>query len=339
MDNNYTLLNEIASGSQGKVYRAIDKTVGRFVAIKQFFATSFDEKKALYGNLELIKNCFHPALPMILNFYEENGKLNVVMEYIRGITLQEYIEIEGPMSYQEVIQIARKLTDVLSYLHNHGNGLIYSDLKPENIIIDSNKNIRLIDSGSIISLSKTLNLTKGCNATLGYASPEQQRGTKLTTRSDIYSLGAILHFLLSGEDPTKPPYIRRPLLACDRTIPSYIAGAIAKALSEDDESRYPTVEAFMNDLLNPKRNIFHISKPIKQNYKQEKLIFLSQGKKVGILIAVTIALVSGIVLTSGNISTKAQESKETNDYTLRSNTDTIVYDQAGSHIVIGRLKR
>lgn len=339
MNSNYTLLNEIASGSQGTVYRAIDKAMGRFVAIKRFFATSFDEKKTLYENLELIKNCFHPALPMILNFYEENGKLNVVMEYINGITLQEYIETEGRMTCQEAVQIARKLSDVLSYLHNHGNGLLYSDLKPENIIIDSNKNIRLIDSGSIISLNNSSRLSKGCHATPCYASPEQQKGEMLTPRSDIYSLGAILHFLLSGEDPAKPPYIRRPLQFCDRTIPSYIANSIAKALREDEEARYPTVEAFINDLTNPRRNIFNISKPQSQNYKQEKLVFLSQGKKVGILIAVTIALVSGIVLASNDISIKAKEQSSDIDYSLKNNPDTLVYDQAGSHIMIGRLKR
>lgn len=334
---NYVILNEIARGGQGIVYKGMDKRLGRFVAIKKFITSEVLSKEKIFANLGEIKNCFHPALPMILDIYSSGDEVCLVMEFIKGMSLTEYVELNGPLSVPDAIKVTEKVGDVLSYLHSRKSGMIYSDLKPDNVLIDSEKNIRLIDTGSIISLKeiRERKTSEGNMASPGFAAPEQMEGKALSPRSDIYSLGALLHFMLSGEDPSKPPYLRRHLKECNRSLPGYLVSAVEKCLDKDDNKRFPTVESFIEKLKNPRRNYIPIIPGLSTPYKQEKMIFVSSGKRVGALALLTIVLITCVMFSAKALMSKANEplSKSVKVHELEAT------DQAGNRIIIGTLKR
>ncbi|MBE5856722.1 MAG: serine/threonine protein kinase [Lachnospiraceae bacterium] len=334
---NYVILNEIARGGQGIVYKGMDKRLGRFVAIKKFITSEVLSKEKILANLGEIKNCFHPALPMILDIYSSGDEVCLVMEFIKGMSLTEYVELNGPLSVPDAIKVTEKVGDVLSYLHSRKSGMIYSDLKPDNVLIDSEKNIRLIDTGSIISLKeiRERKTSEGNMASPGFSSPEQMEGKAISPRSDIFSLGALLHFMLSGEDPSKPPYLRRHLKECNRSLPGYLVSAVEKCLDKDDNKRFPTVESFIEKLKNPRRNYIPIIPGLSTPYKQEKMIFVSSGKRVGALALLTIVLITCVMFSAKALMSKANEplSKSVKVHELEAT------DQAGNRIIIGTLKR
>jgi len=334
---NYVLLNEIASGGQGTVYKGMDKTLGRVVAIKEFKKAAHITTKELMDSLTDIKSCFHPALPLIFDIYIHRGSVYMVMEYIKGKTLLEYVEEEGSLTPLEAIRITERIGDLLSYLHSHNGGMIYSDLKPENVIIDTEGNVRLIDTGSIVSIKRYNNTPKkpGFYATFGFSSPEQSNAKAISTRSDIYSLGAILHFMLSGVNPAMPPYLRKNLKEYNKGFPNYIVKAVTRSLEHDPNKRFPTVEAMLSELKNPRRNYIPIIPGFGSTYKQEKMIFVSSGKRLGALICLTLALIAGILASSGALTSKANQSP----YEKAGVYELEVTDQSGNHLKVGKLTR
>jgi len=125
---------------------------------------------------------------------------------------------------------------------------VYGDLKPQNIMVTEEEEIRLIDFGTAQDHLEEGKMREGCYASPGYAAPEQKRGHTADWRSDLYSFGATLHYLLTGEDPERPPYGRRDLRECDSALPVGICWAIEKCMKEEPGERYQSMEQFLYDL-------------------------------------------------------------------------------------------
>src|SRR5699024_99189 len=130
----------------------------------------------------------------------EEHILYMVMEYVDGLTLKEYIQQHGPVPFDEAVAIMKQITSAIAHAHDHD--LVHRDIKPQNILMDKDGNIKVTDFGIAVALSATA-LTQ-TNAVLGsvhYLSPEQARGGMATKKSDIYSLGIVLYELLTGQLP------------------------------------------------------------------------------------------------------------------------------------------
>src|SRR5690625_873699 len=203
LSERYKIKSTIGGGGMANVYLADDTILDREVAIKvlrleyandEEFIARFDREAKAATSL-----C-HPNVVNIFDVGEEDHILYMVMEYVDGLTLKEYIQQYGPVEVEEALSIMKQITAAIA--HAHANDLVHRDIKPQNILIDSYGQVKVTDFGIAVALSAT-SLTK-TNSILGsvhYLSPEQARGGLATKKSDIYSLGIVLYELLTGRMP------------------------------------------------------------------------------------------------------------------------------------------
>jgi len=210
----YRVVSVEGTGGFGTIYKAQDTRFQswRVVAVKEMSDVYLDahEKdwalQSLRQEAELLVQLKHPNLPSVFDFFEENGKAYLVMEFIKGSTLARESEItDGPMDEALVMRWALQLCDVLHYLHTRQPPIIFRDLKPSNVMVTEEMQIKLIDFG-IARIFKVQAETD--THTLGsrsYAAPEQYGASQSDARTDIYALGATLYKLLTGMAPLEVP--------------------------------------------------------------------------------------------------------------------------------------
>ena len=217
----YRILQEIGQGGFGAVYKALDMRIAdRMVAIKEMRQGSAstqeisDATESFKQEAFMLARLKHPNLPSIYDYFTEAGRCYVVMDFIEGETLEDYLAQGGngrppgiPLSVPEVLQIGIQLCSVLDYLHTRQPPIIFRDLKPANIMRASDGQLYLIDFGiaRIFKQGKTNDTT--ALGSPGYAAPEQYGKAQSTPRSDIYALGVTMHELLTGSDPSLSPFI------------------------------------------------------------------------------------------------------------------------------------
>jgi serine/threonine protein kinase len=152
----------------------------------------------------LLARLHHPAIPLLYDYFLENGNWYLVMEYVPGSTLSAYVREHSPLPPLEAINYALQLCDVLDYLHRQNPPVVFRDLKPANIILHPDGRLMIVDFGIARYFKEgQFNDTTDFGSP-GYASPEQYEGTGQTdARSDLFSLGVIIHEMLSGQRPTR----------------------------------------------------------------------------------------------------------------------------------------
>ncbi len=256
----YKILGVIGIGGMGAVYRAQDLRfpgVMRLCAAKEMINTASDPRvrEMITRNFEreasILATLSHPAVPQVLDYFTEGQRSYLVEEYIEGKDLEARVsEVEGFFSEDQVIDWAIQLCEVLSFLHNlKPRPIIFRDLKPSNIMLDTRGRIRLVDFG-IAKLFQSGE--KGTMiGTEGYSPPEQYRGVA-EPRGDLYALGATMHHLLSKQDPRlEPPFSfkERPIHEKNPTVSRELVAVIEKALEYDINERWGSAEEMRRALL------------------------------------------------------------------------------------------
>src|ERR1019366_2078303 len=263
--NRYQIEKLVASGGMGAVYRAIDTRFNRPCAVKEMldeFQQESDRAQAIEWfsrEATLLLDLHHRCIPRVRDFFRENGKHYLVMDFIEGQTLSDVLEKEGNVPglngargvpEVRVRSWAQQICNVLAYLHGLNPPIIFRDLKPSNIMVADHDEIKLIDFG----IARTFQSQRQATIimTIGYAPPEQLHGMP-EPRSDIYALGATLYRVLTHHDAAnnKPSIFAFPPL---RTLRPDISPAleqiVIKALSPDTTQRWASAlemeRAFMN---------------------------------------------------------------------------------------------
>lgn len=237
--NKYEVIRPLAGGSQGSVFLAEDKHLGRLVAVKVYQSDGGElQQEQISREREMLKNLSHPSLVQVLDFFRQDGKAYLVMEYVEGITLTEYLTRFGPAQTPAAVNWCLELADVLGYLHAQNPPIIYRDLKPDNIMIRRDGKIKLIDFGTATSPDYGREKSRELTGTPGYSAPEQWQPGKADKRSDIYALGAVLHEMLTGVRPVQALYERRPVREYNRSISPEIEKIVKICTMENPEKRY-----------------------------------------------------------------------------------------------------
>lgn len=200
---NYQILEEIGRGGMAIVYKAVQPSLQRHVAIKvlppQFtfdtiFVQRFQREAVAAGRLK------HPNIVTIYDVGEQGGIYYIVMEYLEGVILAELIRQQGPLPLQRVAHIAQQVASALDYAH--GQGFIHRDIKPGNVIVGPGDHATLTDFGIVKAAEgTTLTRTGMMIGTPQYMSPEQIQGREIDYRADIYSLGIVCYEMLTGRVP------------------------------------------------------------------------------------------------------------------------------------------
>lgn len=246
-EEKYEVKEELGSGGSGRVYKVYDRHLKCHMAMKEFKK----ENGISLKELEILKELKHPALPVVTDCMEDSEYRYLIMEYMEGKTLKEYLKEQGAVSEAQAVSWALELCDILIYLHERKVPVIYRDMKPANIIIDCHGKIRLIDFGTAYRLYHDDGESCLVIGTYGYAAPEQFEtgtGKKDDERCDIYGLGATLFHMLTGCDPSRPPYLITPIRFHNEGLSLGLEKVVHKAVRQERDKRYQSVRAFKEDL-------------------------------------------------------------------------------------------
>ncbi|MCI7468829.1 MAG: Stk1 family PASTA domain-containing Ser/Thr kinase [Lachnospiraceae bacterium] len=257
--NRYEILEKIGTGGMSDVYKALDHSLGREVAIKVLkaefsqdstFVSKFRAEAQSAAVLE------HPNIVNIYDVGSEDGLYYIVMEYVEGITLKNYIATKGRLGYNEAISIAIQVAKGIEAAHN--KGIVHQDIKPQNIIISKDGKVKVTDFG--IARAATSNtIHADMMGSVHYISPEQARNGFVTYSSDIYSLGIVMYEMVTGRVPFDGDttvaiaiqHIQSPITPPEQYAPGLpiaVSRIIQKCTMKSPERRYESVSALLVDL-------------------------------------------------------------------------------------------
>ncbi len=244
----YVFCRELGSGGSGTVFQAYDRHLECYVAVKRFRAGD-----GIPGReLEMLKELRHPAFPAVMDYLEEDGYRYLVMEYIEGRNLSDYIRDKGAVRQEQAVQWALELAEVLRCLHERECPVVYRDMKPANVIIDGKGKVRLVDFGTALPRYQD-GQEEYVGGTWGYAAPEQfsaPGGRGADEKSDVYGLGATLFHMLTGCDPSKPPFLMQSIRSYDRSLSAELERIVGKATERERGKRYPNIRQMKQALEN-----------------------------------------------------------------------------------------
>lgn len=243
VDGKYKILNKIGQGGMSIVYLAMNERANKQWAIKEVRKDGVKNfevvKQGLVVETDLLKKLNHPNLPSIIDVIDGDGTFLIVMDYIEGRHLESVVKEYGAQNQEDVIDWAKQLCDVLSYLHSRKPPIIYRDMKPSNIMLKPDGKVMLIDFGTAREFKESSVADTTCLGTQGYAAPEQYGGHGQTdARTDIYCLGATLYHLLTGHNPSEPPYEMYPIRYWNPDLSSGLEEIIWKCTQKNPEDRY-----------------------------------------------------------------------------------------------------
>lgn len=237
--NRYFIMSKIGAGGFGSVYKASDTHNGdRLVAIKEVrlqglhSQAMLEATSAFQREVSVLSHLDHPNLPCVYEYFQTPGYCYLVMDFIAGETLEQYQSKipAGCLLLSEVLDIGIQLCIVLDYLHSHQPPIVFRDLKPSNIIRTSTGQLYLIDFGIARYFKPGQARDTMALGSVGYAAPEQYGKAQTTPHADIYSLGAVLHQLLTGRDPSESPFLFRSLRPTGPANPGSLSTSMTDVL-------------------------------------------------------------------------------------------------------------
>jgi serine/threonine-protein kinase len=258
----YRVEARIGSGGMGEVYRGVDTVLDRTVAIKILlpqFARDISFVDRFRREAQAAARLNHPNLVGIYDSGADGETQFIVMEFIQGRTLEDFLSTGGRFTTTHAVEVAEKICDALAYAHVAG--VIHRDIKPANVMVTRKGEVKVMDFGiaRIVAGPQTAPQTSAVLGTAAYISPEQAQGQPVDGRSDIYSLGAVLYEMLTG----KPPFTgdspvavaykqvnESPVLpsVANREVSPLLDAVLMRALAKNPANRYQTADDFRADL-------------------------------------------------------------------------------------------
>ena len=287
IDGKYKILSEIGHGGMSNVYLAINEKANKPWAVKEVRKSlnrDFDIlRQSLIVETDLLKRLKHPNLPSIVDVIDSDENFLIVMDYIEGNTLEKLLAEEGAQPQDKVVDWALQLCDVLDYLHTRPTPIIYRDMKPSNIMLKSDGSVVLIDFGTAREYKEKNVADTVCLGTTGYASPEQFGGMGQTdARTDIYCLGATLYHLVTGHNPSEPPYEMYPITKWNDTLSTGLERIIQKCTQKNPDDRYQTAKELQYAL----SHYHDLEVQAQQRYRKRLWIF---GAVTGLCVACAVS--------------------------------------------------
>ncbi|MBL8172577.1 MAG: protein kinase [Acidobacteria bacterium] len=254
LQQRYLIKRRLAQGGMGAVYEAEAVHLGRApVAVKETLFAEDWLREQFQREAAVLARLRHPALPKVSDHFTEGDGQFLVMEFIPGNDLLRMLKAQGqPFDWPQVIAWADRLLDALDYIHTQHPPIIHRDIKPENLKLTPRGELYLLDFGLAKNATTPTHPGGSLHAyTQDYAPPEQIKGTGTDARSDLYSLGATLYHLLTGQPPTDAKFREQvlshsmpdplqPIHQINSQIPFAVSAAIAKAMMLDRERRFQT---------------------------------------------------------------------------------------------------
>ena len=265
LNGRYEIIEKVGIGGMAIVYKAKDIYLKRIVAVKVLKEQYLEDKefiKKFVIEAQSVANLNNQNIVKIYDVgqhIEDSKTYNyIVMEYIKGKTLNELIKDKGRLNSNAVVSISKQIANALDCAHKHH--IIHRDIKPHNIIIDENLNVKVTDFGiARIATSSTITYTSSVLGTVHYISPEQAKGKFIDEKSDIYSLGVVMYEMVTGKVPFDTDnavgiamqHINEPLVEPIRLVPNmepWLNSIIVKCMQKNPEERFESAESLIKSL-------------------------------------------------------------------------------------------
>lgn len=316
----YRVLKKLGEGGCGRTWLVRDRKLGKLWAMKEW-----REKEGAQEELRILRELESPCFPRIVECFQENGRQYLLMDWIRGRTLEEALLQEGPLPWRTAAAYAAKICGALETLHGGTPAILHLDLKPSNIILTQD-GPRLIDFGNAVLADAAADLTaadgrkagaaeangtaaagrakaalpadRALRGTPGYAAPELYSGRGADIRSDVYGLGAVLCAMLTGKKPG-------PAGNRTETAPERLWEIVEKAMEEDRESRFQNAAEFRSALETALAETAETAETEK-NAGRRKNVFIRFAAAV-CAAAAAVTAAAALLLSSGNLQPGSQQ--------------------------------
>ena len=286
VDGKYKVLSMIGQGGMSVVYLALNEKANKTWAIKEVRKDGTQDfttvKQGLIVETNILKSLNHKYLPSIIDVIDDGDSFLIVMDYIQGKSLDKILKVsleqDGlPIALDDVISWGKQLCEVFYYLHTRPTPIIYRDMKPGNVMLKPDGEICVIDFGTARTFKQGNLEDTTCLGTPGYASPEQYGGNgQSTPKSDIYCLGATLHHLITGRNPSATPFNFPKITQCRPTLVDEVNREdmnkllglemiIEKCTQYEPEDRYESCLEMLYDL----EHIEELSLPYRKKLKRK----------------------------------------------------------------------
>ncbi len=260
LDDRYELLEKVGEGGMAVVYSALDRRLNRNVAVKIMrdeMAADEEFKRRFCAESQAVAMMSHPNIVAVYDVSHSDQMEYIVMELIDGITLKQYMDRRGILSWKEAVHFSKQIARALG--HAHERGIIHRDIKPQNIMLLRDGTIKVADFG-IASLENEFQEADGqAIGSIHYIAPEQARGDLPDARSDIYSLGVVMYEMVTGEVPYTGDTlgeiavkhmnaVPRPIRELNQDLPEVLEEIIGRAMAPNLTDRYQTAAELADDL-------------------------------------------------------------------------------------------
>ncbi|MCI6729800.1 MAG: Stk1 family PASTA domain-containing Ser/Thr kinase [Clostridiales bacterium] len=267
LDNRYEILDVLGTGGMAVVYKARCHRLNRLVAIKILkddYSQDAEFRRRFHAESQAVAMLNHPNIVSVYDVSTDGDADYIVMELVDGITLKQYMERRGGyLNWKESLHFAMQIAKALEHAHNQG--IVHRDIKPHNVMILKNGTAKVTDFGIARMMSSQSTLTKEALGSVHYISPEQAKGGRVDSRSDLYSLGVVMYEMLTGRPPydgespvavalkhinggATPPSVLNP------NIPGGLEQIIMKAMAVDPAQRYASATEMLYDMEEFRKN-------------------------------------------------------------------------------------
>ena len=337
----YRVLKKLGEGGCGRTWLVRDRKLGKLWAMKEW-----REKEGAQEELRILRELESPCFPRIVECFQENGRQYLLMDWIRGRTLEEALHQEGPLPWRTAAAYAAKICGALETLHGGTPAILHLDLKPSNIILTQD-GPRLIDFGNAVLADAAADLTaadgrkagaaeangtaaagrakaalpadRALRGTPGYAAPELYSGRGADIRSDVYGLGAVLCAMLTGKKPG-------PAGNRTETAPERLWEIVEKAMEEDRESRFQNAAEFRSALETALAETAETAETEK-NAGRRKNVFIRFAAAV-CAAAAAVTAAAALLLSSGNLQPGSQQQESPQPENPRPQDGSLPYARA-----------
>ena len=342
---NYEIKKLLGEGGMGNVYLAEHTQLGRKVAVKSLhpqlvknegLRARFKKEASTMAHLQ------HPKIVTLYDYVEEEDGLFLIMEFVEGLPLDEYIrEKSGPIPSEIAIPMMMQILDAFSYAHS--KGIVHRDIKPSNIIISDRDEIKILDFGIAKLLSEAGNkLTKTGTqmGTVFYMSPEQVQGKDIDIRSDIYSLGVTFYQMLTGISPydgmttefeVYSKIVSEPLPNASSLypgVPEFLDKVILKATAKNKADRFQSCEEFSGYLSKRETPITESKTVVQTNNPLQNQV--PRVRVIPLIVFIAIVVIVGLIIKGRFNNSNSSNDDSTTEANIESlkieDPDSILYD-------------
>lgn len=289
LGNRYELVEKIGGGGMAIVYKAKCNLLNRFVAVKILrpeYTNDEEFVKRFLIEAQSVASLSHPNIVSIYDVGHEENVHYIVMEFVNGVTLKDYISQKGTLPWREAVNIAIQICSAIEHAHRHH--IVHRDIKPHNILLTGDGIAKVTDFGIARAVSSsTITMVGSTIGSVHYFSPEQARGGYIGEKSDIYSMGIALYEMVTGRIPfdgetpvaVALKHIQEEAVApreVSPDIPKALNDIIMKAVKKEQDQRYQTATDMLQDL-------YRVVKEPEGNFVKEEVVDHAQTRRVRII--------------------------------------------------------